>query len=61
MLGEFMEQNCPDVSVKVVIKHNSDWNEFIDAVSIFYFGVTVNIDMPIIRILRTNLPYCLHY
>ena len=51
MLGEFMEQNCPDVSVKVVIKHNSDWNEFIDAVSIFYFGVTVNIDMPIIRIL----------
>jgi hypothetical protein len=31
MLGEFLEENCPDVSVKVVIKHNSDWNEFIDA------------------------------
>ena len=51
MSGEFMEQNCPDVPAEVVIKHNSDWNEFIDAVSILRFGVTVNLDMSIIRIL----------
>ena len=34
MLGEFLEKNCPDVSVKIVIKHTSDWTEFIDSVSI---------------------------
>ena len=33
MLGEFLEQNCPDVTVKVVIKSNDDWSEYIDSVS----------------------------
>ena len=33
MLGEFLEKNCPDVSVKIVIKHTSEWTEFIDSVS----------------------------
>lgn len=33
MLGEFLEENCPDVSVQVVIKSNEDWGEYIDAVS----------------------------
>ena len=33
MLGELLEQNCPDVTVKVVIKSNEDWGEYIDAVS----------------------------
>ena len=55
MLGEFLEENCPDVSVKVVIKHNSEWNDFIDAVSSIILNkfliVTVNIDMQIIRFL----------
>jgi len=32
MLGQFLEENCPDVSVQVVIKSNEDWGEYIDAV-----------------------------
>ena len=40
MLGEFLEKNCPDVSVKIVIKHTTEWNEFIDSVS-FIFFITV--------------------
>ena len=35
MLGEFLEENCPDVTVQVVIKSNEDWGEYIDAVRIF--------------------------
>ena len=27
-------QNCPDVTVEVVIKSNEDWPEYIDSVSI---------------------------
>ena len=38
MLGEFLSQNCPDVSVQVVIKSNEDWGEYIDAVSILSRG-----------------------
>jgi hypothetical protein len=30
MLGEFLEKNCPDVSVKTVIKHSSEWDDFLD-------------------------------
>mgnify|MGYP006923012734 CR=1 FL=1 len=33
MLGEFLEENCPGVTVKVVIKSNEDWGEYIDSVS----------------------------
>ena len=33
MLGEYLEENCPDVSVQVVIKSNEDWGEYIDSVS----------------------------
>ena len=33
LLGEFLEENCPDVSVQVVVKSNEDWPEFIDSVS----------------------------
>jgi hypothetical protein len=33
MLGEFLEENCPDVSVKFVIKHEKEWHDFIDSVS----------------------------
>ena len=33
MLGEFLEKNCPDVSVQVVIKSNEHWGEYIDSVS----------------------------
>jgi hypothetical protein len=32
LLGEYLELNCPDVSVKYVIKDNSEWPDFIDAV-----------------------------
>mmetsp|Transcript_34344 Transcript_34344/g.42396 ORF Transcript_34344/g.42396 Transcript_34344/m.42396 type:complete len:213 (-) Transcript_34344:1407-2045(-) len=32
MLGEFLEENCPDVTVQVVIKSNEDWGEYIDSV-----------------------------
>jgi len=31
MLGEFLEENCPDVSVKFVIKHEKEWHDFIDS------------------------------
>lgn len=34
MLGEYLEKNCPDVSVQVVIKSNEDWGEYIDSVSV---------------------------
>ena len=30
-LGDFLEKNCPGVSVKLVIKHKSEWSEFLDA------------------------------
>ena len=33
MLGEFLEDNSPDVSVQVVVKSNEDWGEYIDSVS----------------------------
>jgi hypothetical protein len=33
-LGEFLEKNCPDVSVKLVIKHKKEWSEFLDSVSL---------------------------
>lgn len=32
MLGEMLEKNCPDVSIKTVIKHQSEWPEFLDSV-----------------------------
>ena len=38
MLGEFLEENCPDVSVQVVIKSNEDWTDYIDSVSMAIFG-----------------------
>jgi len=41
MLGEFLEENSPDVSVQVVIKSNEDWQDYIDSVSgtsTFYFN-----------------------
>lgn len=30
MLGEFLEENCPGVSVQSVIKHPDEWTEFCD-------------------------------
>ena len=30
ILGEFLETNCPDVTVKTIIKHLDDWDEFSD-------------------------------
>jgi hypothetical protein len=30
ILGEFLEAKCPDVSVKIVIKHQTEWNDFLD-------------------------------
>jgi len=32
ILGEFLEANCPDISVKVCIKDSSEWTEFADSV-----------------------------
>lgn len=37
-MGEFLEKNCPSVSVKFVIKHKSEWAEFLDAVSSNFGG-----------------------
>jgi len=36
MLGEFLEENSPDVSVQVVIKSNEDWQDYIDSVCSSY-------------------------
>ena len=47
MLGEYLEENCPDVSVQVVVKSNEDWGEYIDSVS--------RIRMPIIDLLTVTL------
>jgi hypothetical protein len=33
MLGEFLEKNCPDVSVRTIIKHQTEWKPFLDSVS----------------------------
>ena len=38
-MGEFLEKNCPSVSVKYVIKHKSEWAEFLDAVSLNYCNI----------------------
>ncbi len=35
MLGEILEANAPDVTVKVVVKSNEDWGDYIDAVSAY--------------------------
>ena len=34
MLGEFLEENCPDVTVQIVVKSNEDWADYIDSVSV---------------------------
>lgn len=31
-MGEFLEENCPDVSVQVIIKSAEDWGDYIDGV-----------------------------
>lgn len=32
MLGEYLEENCPDVRVQVIIKDVSEWKPFLDSV-----------------------------
>ena len=32
IIGEFLQANCNDVSVKTVIKHKTEWNDFLDSV-----------------------------
>lgn len=32
MFGEWLEENCPDVAVKTVIKHEDEWNPFLDSI-----------------------------
>jgi len=41
MLGEFLHENSPDVSVQVVIKSNEDWGEYIDSVGDNFKFLTV--------------------
>ena len=48
MLGEYLEENCPDVTVQVVIKSNEDWGEYIDAVRIFLSVVTETVTFRIL-------------
>ena len=33
MLGEFIQNNAPDVTVQIVVKSKEDWDDYIDAVS----------------------------
>ena len=30
ILGEFLEKNCPDVSVQMIVKDDSEWEKFVD-------------------------------
>lgn len=68
MLGEYLEENCPDVSVQVVIKSNEDWGEYIDSVSAAinpYIRVIPNnrylsLGLPVVWILRALLSVHLH-
>lgn len=52
-MGEFLEANCPDVSVKVVIKDPSEWTEFIsDLTRVYGFE---NVYSPIVYTLEGRL------
>lgn len=42
MLGEFLEENCPDVSVQVIIKSAEDWGDYIDGVSAIVITIRRN-------------------
>ena len=42
MLGEFLEKNAPDVTVKVIIKSQEDWGDFLDTVSFRCFDLNLN-------------------
>ena len=54
MLGEFLEKNCPDVSVKIVIKHTADWTEFIDSVSLTLSPLTILLNRHAGRLVSTK-------
>ena len=30
ILGEFLEKNCPNVSVQIIVKDDSEWEPFVD-------------------------------
>lgn len=30
ILGEFLEKNCPDVSVQIIVKDENEWETFVD-------------------------------
>lgn len=32
IIGEYIEKNCPDIKVKIIIKDASEWDQFADAV-----------------------------
>ena len=32
-MGEYLEENCNDVTVKTVIKHESEWGDFLENVT----------------------------
>ena len=57
-LGEFLEKNCPSVSVKYVIKHKTEWADFLDAVSLIL--VTSLSDLPFLRFREEILSPHLH-
>lgn len=62
MLGEYLEENCPDVTVKVVIKSNEDWGEYIDSVSVYsshpngYINVDIDDDRSVELTVSTSAP-----
>lgn len=61
-MGEFLEKNCPGVSVKLVIKHKKEWSEFLDAVNIpSYYLLLFVIDLQDLRFLKKVMPFGIHY
>lgn len=54
-----MERNCPDVRVKMVIKHKTEWSEFLDAVRGCVYSNCV--DVSYLWVLKEIVPLSLHH
>ena len=42
MLGEFLANNAPDVTVQIVVKSKEDWDEYIDSVSFILYLIELS-------------------
>ena len=59
-LGEFLEKNCPSVSVKYVIKHKTEWSAFLDSVIIISLCNIFVIDLSFLRFRKAFMSLDIH-